>query len=440
MKLPNLVRRTIGTMIQSALRPKALGRPWSGSALLVLAVLAGGCAAKPPAAPKTAAFWPPYPDEPRIQFLTSFEKSEDVEPPKSKLDELVLGKEIQQILALNKPYGLKMWQGKIYVCDLRTQAVIVLDLRNRRTLILGRSGVDTLERPTDIAIAEDGVKYVADLGKGMIYVFDAQDRLIGKFGHKELKPVGVAVYQNELYVADFRGQRIEVLDRHTGQLLRTVGEPGSGDGQFIRPLGIAVDKDGCLYVTDVINCRLQKFDRQGNVVTAFGTISANAGGLVRPKHVAVDSEGIIYVVDAAFQNVQLFDQQGRVYTFFGSAGGHPGSMNLPAGIAVHEADLDLFSAYIHPAFEAQRLILVTNQFGPNKVAVYALGRLKPGKSLADIAASEGIVPTSAGVATDGKIGPLPAPATQPAPEEDLGAASPSPASTGPADPNSPQTR
>ncbi|WP_428938345.1 hypothetical protein [Fontivita pretiosa] len=440
MRLSRLARRTVGTIIQSAIGPKPGGRSWFASALLALAVLAGGCAAKPPAAPKTAAFWPPYPDEPRIQFLVSFEKNEDVEPPKSKLDELVLGKEVQQVLALNKPYGLEMWQGKIYVCDLRARAVIVLDLRNRRTLILGRSGADTLERPTDIAIADDGVKYVADQDKGMVYVFDAQDRLIGKFGHKDLKPVGVAVYQNELYVADFRGQRIEVLDRRTGQLLRTVGEPGTRDGQFVRPLGVAVDKDGCLYVTDVLNCRLQKFDRQGNVVTAFGTISANAGGLVRPKHVAVDSEGIIYVADAAFQNVQLFDQQGRVYTFFGSAGGHPGSMNLPAGVAVHEADLDLFSAYIHPAFEAQRLILVTNQFGPNKVSVYALGRLKPGKTVADIAASKDIVPLSAGVATDGKISPIPAPATQPAPEEDVGAASPSPAATRPADTNSPQTR
>jgi len=92
----------------------------------------------------------------------------------------------------------------------------------------------------------------------------------------------------------------------------------------------------------------------------------------------------------------MFDQLGHVYTFFGSAGAHPGAMFLPAGICVHEGDMDLFSKYIHPAFEAQRLVVVTNQFGDNKVSVYALGHLKAGKTTADISESKGLVPTGTG--------------------------------------------
>jgi hypothetical protein len=71
--------------------------------------------------------------------------------------------------------------------------------------------------------------------------------------------------------------------------------------------------------------------------------------------------------------------------YFGSPGSHPGSMSLPAGIAVYDGDLSLFQDLLHPAFEAQRLILVSNQFGLNKVSVYALGRLKQGFTVADIA-------------------------------------------------------
>jgi streptogramin lyase len=375
-----------------------------------------GCASKP-AVQQKAAFWPPYPDEPRIQYLTSFQTSSDVEAPRSRLDELVLGKETEQVMGLAKPYGVEMWQGKIYVCDLRSSAVTVLDLRNRRTLVLGRSGQETLQDPSDIAIAPDGFKYVADHGRGAVYVFDPQERLVNRFTHKDLKPVGVAVFQNELYVCDFKGQRVEVLDRRTGQLLRTIGEAGPGEGQFIRPLGIAVDDKGFIYVTDVLKCQMQKFDREGTLQTTFGMISANAGGFVRPKHIAVDNSGIIYVVDAAFQNVQLFDQKGRVYTFFGSAGAHPGAMDLPAGISVHEGDLDLFKAYIHPAFEAERLILVTNQFGDNKVSVYALGKLKQGLTVADISGSKDVVPAGA---SDPKTATpaMPAPAsTQQAPDD-----------------------
>jgi hypothetical protein len=94
---------------------------------------------------------------------------------------------------------------------------------------------------------------------------------------------------------------------------------------------------------------------------------------------------MIQVVDAGFYNVQVFDDQGRVVGYFGSPGSHQGAMDLPAGLDVHEEDLDLFEKYVHPAFEAERLVLVTNQFGNQKVNVYAIGHLKPGKTALDVA-------------------------------------------------------
>ena len=42
-------------------------------------------------------------------------------------------------------------------------------------------------------------------------------------------------------------------------------------------------------------------------------------------------------------------------------------------------------------FRPQHLILVTNQFGNHKVSVYALGHLKPGRTINDIAGSKGVV-------------------------------------------------
>jgi streptogramin lyase len=365
-------------------------------ALYLLAAASLGCAtAKPAAQPTGFAFWPPYPDEPRIQYLCSFQSSVSIAPPKSKLDELVYGKEVQPVQDIVKPYGVDMWNGRIYVCDLRSAAVTVLDLRKQQTLLIGRGGNDSMQTPTDICIAPDGTKYVADLGRAAILVFDANDRVVGTFTQEDWRPVGVAVYEDELFVCDFQKQCVQVLDRRTGEFKRSIGTPGQGDGQFVRPLGIAVDAKGFLYVTDVLNCRLQKFDRSGKRVGGFGMISANVGGMVRPKHIAVDREGVIFVVDAAFQNVQLFDDVGRVFTFFGSAGSHPGSMYLPAGITVHDGDLDLFAKYVHPAFQMEQVILVTNQFGENKVAAYALGRLKPGMTVKDIEASKDTVPTEA---------------------------------------------
>ena len=371
-----------------------------------LAALCIGCAqnnkpAAGPTADRSAAFWPPYPDEPRIQFLASYQTSQDVQPPKGKFEELVYGKEPEQTLTLTKPYGVRMWNGRIYVCDIRNNSVTALDLKKHQVFVLGKTLTDVLQTPTDIAIAEDGVKYVTDTGRGTVAVYDAQDRRVSTFARKDMKPVAAAVYKDELYVCDYENKNVVVFNRRTGDVKRTIGAAGGELGQFVRPLAVAVDKQGFVYVMDIMKCQLQKFDQQGKLVSAFGTNTARAGGFVRPKHIAVDSTGTIYVVDAAFQNVQLFDQMGHVLTFFGSAGAHPGAMYLPVGICIDEQDVDLFKDKIHPAFQAERLVLVTNQFGPNKVSVYAMGHLREGKTVRDIAASKGLVPTG----TDDTKGP-----------------------------------
>jgi len=207
---------------------------------------------------------------------------------------------------------------------------------------------------------------------------------------------------DELYVPDFETQSVLVLDRHTGSTIRSIGAAGGGPGQFIRPLGIDIDQEGNIYVTDAIRGRLQKFSPDGELLYALGEISDAPGegeisdapgDFVRPKHVAVDRDGVLYVVDAAFQNVQMFNADGELLMFFGSPGSHLGSMSLPAGVAVHDGDLDLFEDYVHPAFEPRRLVLVTNQFGLHKVAVYALGSLRQGATIDDITPDAATVST-----------------------------------------------
>lgn len=351
-------------------------------------MVAGGCTQpvkiKTPAPQQQVSFWPPPPAEPRIQFVRAYEYSRDVEPAMTKMQDLIFGDEIQQVLPISKPYGVEMWQRRIYVCDIRNAAVSILDLRKQEMRVMGSTGMSTLGRPVDIAIAPDGMKYVADIVRNRIFVFDAEDKFVTTFGHDKFKPVALAVRGDELFVCDFVGQCVEIFDRHTGQSKQKIGGRGMEDGKFIKPMGIGIDPQGNLVVVDVLKCRVQVINRAGEVLHAWGMPTDNIGNFVRPKHLAVDKEGYIYVVDAAFQNVQIFSGKGQLMTFFGSMGTHPGAMYLPAGISVYDDDLDLFEPYIHPAFKAKRLLIVTNQFGHNKVAVYALGQLRPGKTLADI--------------------------------------------------------
>lgn len=365
-----------------------------GAALLLLPIaLTIGCSSTPrseaPQAPKEYAFWPPYPDEPRIQFLVSYQHSGQVAEHKpSALADIIYGRDTATATAVNKPYGVEMWNGRIYTCDIRAACVMVFDLRNRQTRVMGTTGRETLLRPTDIAIAEDGTKYVADIGRNLIFVFTPDERFVTTFGMKDLQPSGVAVFGDRLYVSNFTGQRVEILNRLNGAPIGHIGERGDEDGKFVRPLGVEVDREGNVYVTDVIRCKLQKFSPEGEFLLGFGTITNNIGALRRPKHVAVDDEGLMFIVDGAFHNVQVFSPEGYILTFFGAAGAHPGAMYLPVGVTVHHGDLDLFKPFIHPDFEARYLILVTNQFTDHKVCVYAFGQLRPGVTVEAIRRSQ----------------------------------------------------
>jgi hypothetical protein len=103
---------------------------------------------------------------------------------------------------------------------------------------------------------------------------------------------------------------------------------------------------------------------------------------------------------------------------FGAAGTFPGAMNLPVGVCISEDGIDLFKDYLHPGFEAKRLIYVTNQFGPAKVSVYALGTRRESFALQDLA--DVTVPVSAGVGTSEERLRLAAPTDEETPESDEG--------------------
>ncbi len=328
-------------------------------------------------------FWPAAPDMPHIQFLTALSSTADITQKQDSLSNFLYGIDTTNDMPFAHPYGIRMFEGKLYVCDVAS--VAILDFRKKEVRVLGQTGQVHLAMPIDVAVAPDGVKYIADTGHGAVLVYDATDRYAGRVSVSKLQPVSVAIRGNELYVADLTACKVRVFDRFNGKELRTIGDKGSENGQFGGAMGMALDDQGNVYVNDVIGCRVQKLTPEGKYVWGIGGLGEHPGQFVRPKLLTVDSQNYLYAVDFAFQNVQIFDGQGDLLTSFGGRGDFPGAMDGPRGVCVSDQDLDLFAKYVHPAFQAQRLLFVTNSIGPNKINVYALGELKPGKTLADIA-------------------------------------------------------
>lgn len=362
-----------------------------------------GCASSPkPESAKRATgsytFWPPPPVEPRVQFLGTFASSEDLSPVKtSALETMVFGAEAAKPAEVDKPYGVAVRDSKIYVCDIRAKALVVLDFAKKQTRIVGVTGANRLERPVAVAIADDGAIYVADGVQQSVFVFTRDERFAMAFAIPGLKPAGIAVHADRLYVTDIKRQGVIILDRASGKETGFIGVVGDDDGQFRLPLGVSTDKAGNVYVVDMMRCRVQKFTKDGAFISGFGEQGDHVGGFARPKQIAVDSEGIVYVVDSAFQNVQMFNSKYELLMYFGSVGAYPGAMSLPVGIATTDTGLQHFQHLVHPGFQIKRLVVVANQFGANKVGLYALGDRKSSYSLKDLRASG--VAVSEGVET-----------------------------------------
>jgi DNA-binding beta-propeller fold protein YncE len=116
------------------------------------------------------------------------------------------------------------------------------------------------------------------------------------------------------------------------------GTGGSGSGQFSFPWGIAADDDGNVYVTELVNNRVQKFSSTGTYLTQWGGTGTGNGQFTSPIGVAVDSDGNVYVADAGNDRVQKFTSTGTYLAQWGTAGTGNGQFSSPHGIAVDADD------------------------------------------------------------------------------------------------------
>jgi len=226
-----------------------------------------------------------------------------------------------------------------------------------------------------IFIDERGHKYIADPKREQVIVLDETNAFLRAYGAKgQFRPLAVVARSDRVYVCDVRESEIEVLDRESGEIIKKIGRQGFEDGRFQWPTRLAVDSEDGLYVTDFLNFRIQKFDRNGRFVRAIGELGAFPGATPRPKGIAVDRDGYLYVVDSAFEIVQIFDSNSaEVLMGFGKFPPEPGANWLPSGVDIDYENLEYFSQYVDKNFRAKYLVYVVNQAGRNMLNVYAFG-------------------------------------------------------------------
>lgn len=341
--------------------------------LLPFVMLVSGCTTGPQISQKTI-FYPPLPEKPRLQFLTAISSEDDLTGKKPGIDDFLLGgKETDKILG--RPYAVRAEKGNIYLTDRVSNDILQIDLVKSTIEPMRAGGAGALQMPSGLWITDDGSKYIADLKRKQVVVFDRENRFIMTVGDSSNleRPVDVAVHGDLVYVCDMQKHQIVVFDRFTGSLLSTIGKGGDKEGEFNRPTHITVDRLGNLIVNDAFNFRIQKFTPDGKFIQRIGAAGNSFGNMARTKGVVTDNENNLYVVDAAFENVQVFDPEGQLLLFFGGAGETPGSMYLPAGIAIDYVNVPYFRKYADKNFKIKYLIYVCNMTGVNKLNVYGFG-------------------------------------------------------------------
>lgn len=320
-------------------------------------------------------FYPPLPDDPRLQFLTRLSSQKDLGEEKKGFSNFIMG-DVEKGDLVNKPYGVAVYEGAVFVTDIRGGGYGVFDMASGSTRFVQPTGAAELKKPTNIFIDSDGTRYIADAMRQQILVFDRNDKFIRIFGKRgQFKPNDMLIVGERLYVSDIEHHQIHVLNKLSGEVELSFGEQGSEEGQFVHPASMALGPDQTLWVVDTTNFRLQQFSLDGEFLSTVGSIGTSPGHFGRPKGLAIDQEGSMYIGDAAFEHVQVMETSGQPLLIFGNPGYAPHSVNLPTVVKIDYDNVKYFQQYAYPGFEIEYLILVAGQFGPNKVVVYGFGSL-----------------------------------------------------------------
>lgn len=187
--------------------------------------------------------------------------------------------------------------------------------------------------PSAIALGPSGTIFLADGNAGKVIEMDLSGKVRREYavgGNSRL--TGVSVYGDAVYCVDNRNHRVAVF-RKPGSSPEMWGKRGEAPGQFQSPFRIAVDPTGHLFVTDVMNARVQWFSAFGKHLGILKRFGAAEGKIFRPTGIALDLRGRLWVGDSYTGLVQLFEERGEFKKTL-RAKGRPVVFGDPVGLAV----------------------------------------------------------------------------------------------------------
>lgn len=235
-------------------------------------------------------------------------------------------------------------QGRVFVVDM-----------SGRIQRFGRDGKCQLswdlpprERgfPTGLGIdRRNGTLLVAETHRQRILRYSPDGELLAEWGRAGHGP-GEFTYATDVaagpdgrvYVTEYGGSggaraRVMVFGEE-GDFLNEWGRLGTAPGEFQRPMGLDVDKEGRVFVADSVNHRVQVFAPEGRRIGGWGSPGTEVGCMKYPWDIAVTADRHVIVCEYGNNRIQAFTREGRSLGIWGKAGSGVGYLASPWGIAV----------------------------------------------------------------------------------------------------------
>lgn len=229
---------------------------------------------------------------------------------------------------LREPYGLT---------EAADHSIYVVDVDRRRRLgslyqlTLPPSDTDAaavslreipikkqkLDFPTDVFYSKNSL-YIVDHGENdEVLRIKPDGAVLSRFhaakGYSTLlspKVVAVDAQSGLVYVADRGNRRLIVLNENL-EPLRVQVPPKTAAGVF-QPNGLAVARDGTVYVADKSLGRIYRFSSDGKYLDYFGGYgSEEAGKFLNPAGLDVAADGTVYVADSDRNLIEVFSKDGK---------------------------------------------------------------------------------------------------------------------------------
>lgn len=194
----------------------------------------------------------------------------------------------------------------------------------------------TFRTPQAVCVDQTrGDIYVADTGNGRIVVFNSQGQFVESFNHNTIhgepgEPVGVAVGKDgRIYVTDSTSHSISIYD-YRGRLTGKITADKEADAIYGR---ITIDPAGNLYVVARNKGQVFVFGDDQVLKQKFG-VREDKEGLKMISDVSVDANGRVYVVSSLGVAVRVYGPDGVQSLQFGEHAPGLSNVSFPTAIDV----------------------------------------------------------------------------------------------------------